>query len=194
MSISAFLAAIEAGDDDETEQRVSALGAAHEVDLLARLPHADPETSWWVVRALAQCGSEQSVPLITEYLTSPDAGLRCVAALTLSAIYPRLAQNDIPTRLTPLLGDEDGFVRQTAADALAQCGNDAITALAAVLASTQHAGARSRAAGALRKIGSMETVPVLYPYLNDENHLVRTYVYEALDALGVFDNVLVTFR
>ena len=71
-----------------------------------------------------------------------------------------------------MLTDSDGLVRQTAADALARCGDDAVD-VEAVL-DTLHDGARARAAYALRKIGTKKAAGLLYPLLDDPNHLVRS--------------------
>jgi HEAT repeat protein len=92
------------------------------------------------------------------------------------------------------LKDDDGMVRQVAADALAQCGDDAVPALARILFQQPHEGARTRAAGALRKIATMKAAGVLYALLNDPNHLVRAYAYEGLDDMGLLETVLVTLQ
>jgi len=92
------------------------------------------------------------------------------------------------------LKDDDGMVRQVAADALAQCGDDAVPALARILFQQAHEGARTRAAGALRKIATMKAAGVLYALLNDSNHLVRAYAYEGLDDMGLLETVLVTLQ
>jgi HEAT repeat protein len=93
-------------------------------------------------------------------------------------------------RLAVQLADDDGAVRQAAADALAQCGDDALPALASIL-QTPHEGARTRAAYALRKIASRQAAPILFRLLNDANYMVHTYAYEALDEMGLLENLLV---
>jgi HEAT repeat protein len=80
-------------------------------------------------------------------------------------------------------------VRQAAADALALCGDDAVTTLATVLAGEEQ-GARTRAAYALRKIASLAAAAILFRCLNDANYMVHTYAYEGLDELGLLDNLL----
>ena len=92
--------------------------------------------------------------------------------------------------LADLLTDDDGLVRQSAADSLAMCGDDAVVALAAILNSL-HDGARARAAYSLRKIGTKQAAELLYPLLDDPNHLVRSYAYDGLDALGAFEDIVV---
>ena len=56
--------------------------------------------------------------------------------------------------------------------------------------SGDHQGARTRATASLRKIGTMKAAAVLYQHLNDPNHLVRLYAYEALDEMGLLENQL----
>ncbi len=102
---------------------------------------------------------------------------------------PQAMQPLLP-QVARLLADDDGFVRQAAADSLAQCGDAAVPALATVIFQCKHEGARTRAAGALRKIASMKAAGVLFRCLNDHNHLVHTYAYEALDEMGLLENVL----
>jgi HEAT repeat protein len=125
-------------------------------------------------------------------LTGEDVALRVVAAMSLGVLAPRLGEAFTPhlPELATRLADEEGAVRQAAADALVQCGNVAIAPLIEVLRFSQHEGARSRAAYTLRKIGTPATVPALFRCLNDPNYLVHTYAYEALDEMGLLETQL----
>ena len=77
----------------------------------------------------------------------PDEATRCAAALGLGQLRAAAA---VPA-LTAQLGDANGWVRDTAADALAMIGEPALPALVETLNDGPD-GARVRAAGALRKI------------------------------------------
>lgn len=97
--------------------------------------------------------------------------------------------------MAALFDDANGTVRQSAADALILYSDLAVPVLQSVLASDSEA-ARVRAAYALRKIATQggaikATAPALFQILNDSNYLVHTYAHEALEEMGLLDNVLV---
>lgn len=192
--LSNLLDAIDDGDDERAERAALTLTAADEPALLALTQADDGDRRWWAVRGLAICGSEPAVPALLASLGDGDAGVRAAAVMALAVIHQR-----VPAAVEPylveaarLLADDDGMVRQAAADTLAQCGDDAVPALAQVLFQGTHQGARTRAAAALRKIATMKAAAVLYPMLNDSNHMVRAYAYEGLDEMGLLENILVT--
>ena len=138
-------------------------------------------------------GRRGSGAVVQAALAAPAPELRAAAALALVHLHSRAPAAVAPAldTVAALLTDDDGLVRQTAADCLAQCGDDAVPALGRVLRESAHQGARTRAAGALRKIATMKAAAILYPLLNDPNHLVRMYAYEGLDEMGLLENVLV---
>lgn len=191
--LSSLLAAIAADDDEQAEACVLQLTDAAEPALRALYEQGERDQQWWAVRALAHCGTAESLPVLRQALTNADAALRTVAAMALGTLYGRLASALTPhlPQLTERLADAEGMVRQAAADALIQCGDGALEALVAVLRFSKHEGARSRAAYALGKIGTPATVPALFRCLNDPNYLVHTYAYEALDEMGLLETQLV---
>jgi HEAT repeat protein len=177
-AVARLLAAVVAQDDDGAEAVVATLTAADEPALLRLLAHEDEDVQWWALRALGACGTSVAVaPLLTR-LANPAPELRSVA------LMPHLPQ------LATLLADRDGMVRQVAADTLAQCGDRAIPALVDLLRFSTDQGARSRAAYALGKIRTMAAAPALYRCLNDPNYLVHTYAHEALEQMGLLENML----
>ena len=185
--------AIAADDDECAEARVLQLTSAEEPALGELLQRGNADQRWWAARALAHCGTEQTLPILLATLADEDATLRVVAVLALAAIHDRLPAVVAPhlPQIAARLADEDGTVRQAAVDALIQCGDAAIEALLTVLRFSDHEGARSRAAAALRKISTPATVPALFRCLNDPNYLVHTYAYEALDEMGLLETQLV---
>ncbi len=191
-TITRLQAAVDAQDDELAEKLVHRLTAADEAALLEMAATNGDDCCWWAVRALALVGSAKAVGVIAEKLTDEDPALRAAGALALARLYAREPQAAVPAipALAAMLTDPDGLVRQTAADALAQCGDDAVSALGAVLESL-HDGARARAAYALRKIGTKNAAVLLYPLLDDPNHLVRSYAYDGLDELGLTQNIIV---
>lgn len=133
--IDEFLAAVDAADDERAEALCGQLPPRAETVLLP-LTHADSaDLRWWAVRALAECGSAQAADALVAALRDDDPGVRAVAARVLAhlqarhpaAVRPHLAQ------IAQLLLDRDGLVRQSAADALALCGDSAVPILAAIL-------------------------------------------------------------
>ncbi len=191
--LAALVNAIAADNDQQAETIVLQLSPDAEPALRELLQAGNADQQWWAIRALAHCGTEASVPALLSALTDDDAALRTVAALAIGSLYPRLTQSLTPhlAQLAARLADDDGTVRQAAADALIHCGDGAIEALVAVLRKREHEGARSRAAYALRKLSTPATAPALFRCLNDHNYLVHTYAYEALDEMGLLETLLV---
>lgn len=187
-----FLAAVACGDDEEAERCALQLTAADEPALLDMARSDDVDVRWWGVRALALAGSEASVSILCDRLQDGDGGVRAAAALALGYLYVRVPNAVTPSldQVAALLSDNEGIVRQAAADCLALCGDGAVGALGRVLQNSTHQGARTRAASALRKIATMKSAAILYPLLNDNNHLVRMYAYEGLDEMGLLETVL----
>lgn len=188
-----WLAALARQDDDEAERLSAQLTPADEAALLQLSAGPDEDGRWWAVRGLALVGGAACAPLLATRLQDAQPSVRAAAALAIAHLHDRL-----PAAATPylndvalLLADEQGYVRQAAADSLALCGDDGIPALGSVLRLSTHEGARTRAAAALRKIASMKSAAILYALLNDDNHLVRAYAYEGLDEMGLLENILV---
>jgi HEAT repeat protein len=186
-----LLKAIAAGDDAQTEAAVAHLQPSAEPALLHLLQSAEADARWWAARALAHCGGAAAVQPLVSALADADGQVRAAASVALGQLYARspAAVGLVVDQLAARLTDDEGYVRQAAADALAHCGNAAVPSLAQVLQS-DHQGARSRAAAALRKIATLPAAGVLYQQLNDANYLVRTYAYEGLDEMGLLENML----
>ena len=185
-------AAIAAQQDELAEKLVQRLTHDDEAPLIEMAESADGEVRWWAVRSLALVGTERSVDAVAATLHEPDSALRAAGALAVAHLYTRVpdATRPVIPALAGMLTDDDGLVRQTAADALAMCGDDAVDALAAVIDSL-HDGARARAAYSLRKIRTERAAELLYPLLDDPNHLVRAYAYDGLDDRGAFQDIAV---
>ena len=138
---------------------------------------------------------------MVSHLSDTDEATQCAAALGLGQLRSIAA---IPA-LAVLLDDSRGWVRDTAADALAMIGEPALPALVEMLNDGPD-GARVRAAGSLRKIvvGALTdrqtsefepqfwpVIGALFTALNDPNRLVRHNAYEALDRLGLLETVII---
>lgn len=188
---SGFTTLIAANDDDTTEAAVLELSLHDESWLMELAASDDPDQCWWGIRALALHGTEACAPHLAESLDHEDATIRAVSVLALAHLFEREPQSvqSLTPAMAQRLGDDDGSVRQTATDALAQCGDGAVDALASVLEGSNQA-ARTRATAALRKIGSMNAAAILFRYLNDNNYLVRSFAYEALDEMGLLETRL----
>ncbi|MBI3960169.1 MAG: HEAT repeat domain-containing protein [Chloroflexi bacterium] len=185
-----FRAAVAAGDDEKAKSLVALLSPA-DMPRLVELAEGGGDGRWWAVRGLAAVGDAQALPVIVASLTDGDPAIRSVAALALAGLHqrhPEAVRHSLP-RLVQLLADDDGLVRQSAADSLARCGDGAVDALADAL-NSPHEGVRVRAAAALHRIGTIAAAPPLYHHLEDNNPLVRHYAYETLDRLGLLTNLL----
>lgn len=188
-----FRAAI-ADNDDATAEAVSQqLEPRWTAALCDATQSPDVDMRWWAVRALAICGERAAVDAVVSQLSDADAGVRAAACRALAELHKRFPAEVAPhlPALAEMLADEDGLVRQSAADALALCGDAAVPVLESVLAG-QHEGARTRAAQALGRIATLRAAPALYRHLDDPNHLVRMYAYTALEEMGLLENVLLS--
>ena len=187
-----FSGAVAAGDDEQAEALIPLLSASDRPRLLAMVLRGG-DARWWAVRGLAQVGDDWAILAVVACLEDSNAAVRSVAALAMAALYQRYPEDVQPFLpwLAALLTDNDGLVRQSAAAALAQCGDGAVAALADAL-NSPHEGVRVRAAAALHRIGTIKTAAPLYHHLEDLNPLVRHYAYETLDKLGLLTNVLLT--
>ena len=115
--------AIEAQDDDLAEHFVRQLATADDTlvsELISWLSEPDTDRRWWgvrtlvVVAGLAGDGARVLQPL-TACLHDEDPSVRCAAALALAELGLVEATPD----LIESLGDASGWVRSSAADALA---------------------------------------------------------------------------
>ncbi len=186
-----FLAAVARGDDERAEALAALLTPQDAPQLLELARSQDPDRRWWALRALARVGDADAVPLLGDALADPDPAIRAVAALALAQLCARAPEAVAPVLpgLARLLADDDGLVRQAAGDALARCGDLAAPLLVQALDSPEE-GVRVRAAHALHRLRSVSTAPALFRHLDDPNPLVRHHVYEALDEMGLLNNLL----
>lgn len=188
----AFLAAIASGDDEATERVAALLEASHEDALIALAAEAG-EGRWWAVRTLARIGSTESLPALLAALEDVDASTRAAAALAIGYLVQREPQAATALeKVAQHFTDADGFVRQQAVEGMALAGEVALPTLAAALAPHNDPVMRVRATAALRLMRQPFTARLLFPLLNDSNHLVHTLAYEALDDLGMLDNLLLS--
>ncbi len=186
-----FLAAAAAGADDQAEALVGQLSHRDVPGLVRWARTRSPDLRWWALRGLAQVGDGRAVPVLVAALEDPCSELRVVAARALARVYSRAPDAVRPhlARLADLLADPDGMARQAASDALAQIGPEAVDVLAQALASPEPAR-RARAAAALHRMGHRAAAGPLYGVLEDEHPLVRHHAHEALDELGLLNNLL----
>jgi HEAT repeat protein len=191
-AVAEFVRAIDSGVDEEAEAAVFRLGRGDEATLCAMALGESGDRRWWAVRALAEQGGVACGPALVSALASEDSNLRATAALAVGHVGRRepAAVEPVLPALALLLEDPDGFTRQAAVDGFSLSGEVALPTLTQVLMESEHQGARTRAASALRNLHTMKAAPVLFRCLNDENAMVRTYAYEALDELGLLENLL----
>jgi HEAT repeat protein len=199
--VQALIEAVVAGDDEAAERACRACaGRADLVPALRPLlADGNADRRWWAVRALSIVGGPDAAVLAIERLDDGEEAVRCAAALVLGTLG---AEPAVP-RLIASLGDASGWVRDSAADALALIGAPALPALVAAMDDNRQP-VRVRVSAALRKIIiaslvglTLNDIPptfhpaltALYRALNDPNGVVRQNAFEGLDRLGLFDQV-----
>lgn len=206
--LDSFLNAVTNGNEDEAEKQSQLLTADDCAGLMTivtrgeseanRNEHVNHDLLWWAIRGLAVCGDRAALPALTPMLTTTDGECRAATLLAIAHIGQRMDEAErcvhVTASLTNLMAqlflDENAYVRQAAADAFAMLGPVTMKTLGHGLA-TFPEGARVRIAYSLRKMKSMDAAPLLFQLLNDSNYLVQSYAYEALDELGLLDNVIV---
>lgn len=200
--VQALLEAIARDDDEATE--VIAQACARQRGLVPALrpllADNDTDRRWWAVRVLALIGGPDAGRLLIGRLRDPDEAVRCAAALGLG----QLRSTEAIEPLAAALADPSGWVRDSAADALALIGEAALPELVSRMQNSPD-GVRVRASGALRKVLApalaglrvneypqqyLPAITVLFEALNDPNRLVRHNAYETLDGLGLLDTML----
>ncbi len=201
--VQALLDAIAAGDDVETERAAQACAgqAALLPALRPLLADPDAERRWWTTRTLALVGGPDAAPLLMARLADADEATRCAAAFGLGSLR---VEAGVPG-LVACFADPSGWVRDCAADALSMIGEPAIAALVAAIADSR-SGVRVRAASALRRIALAgprpgpdldihsprgQAIGALFRALQDPNYLVHQHAYDALDQMGLLDNLIV---
>jgi HEAT repeat protein len=181
--LQAFMDAVDAGDDPQTEEAASALtevGDSALPTLRSILKDPDPHRRWWAPRALATLGTDAAVDLLTATLEDPDPDVRACAVVALSKLRPPEAISPLVARLS----DSSAYVGRLTADALSQFGEPAVGALVNALRQGDTA-TRAGAARALCAIQPKEAIPALYEALDDPSAIVTHYAEEALEKMGV---------
>ncbi len=198
-----LLDAIKADDDEQAERVVRAFATLPGVLPALRPLLGDPDENrrWWAVRSLALIGGDEAERLLAEHLSDPDEPTRCAAALGLGQLR---AEPAIPLLLAALR-DESGWVRDSAADALAMIGDGALPGLVEAIKDSRDP-VRVRAARAMGRIVTpalagktlnefgreyYPALTALYVALNDPNRLVRTHAHDALNSLGLLDETYI---
>jgi HEAT repeat protein len=181
--VQAFLDAVAAGDDVQTEESAVALSVIEDEAIPAlrdALADPDPDRRWWAVRALAAVGTEAAIRLLMTALEDVDADVRACAVVALAKLKPEEAIEPLVARLS----DRSAYVGRLTADGLARFGQPAVDALISALEGADTA-ARAGAARALTAIQPEEAIPALCRALDDPSALVSYYADEALERMGV---------
>jgi Uri superfamily endonuclease len=182
-TLAEWLTALREGPEEDREEAAVALGhlgTAALPPLTDLLASRDADHRWWAARALAEVGSQESVPLLASILDDPDPDVRACTCLALGRIGGGPAAQALAVRLA----DESPFVASIAADALSMIGEPAVGVLADRLGA-EDTHTRLLAVRALSRIRSQAAIGPLFGVLEDPSYLVRHYAQEALEALGV---------
>jgi len=186
LAIPPLIRALDDKDEVVRGSAAEALGKIGEQSAVPGLIKALTDNSSYVryrvAGALGDIGSSEAVPHLVKAIADEYNIVRQWAADALGDIGDPQA---IPCLFRTLTDqDEEEFVRDSAAEALANIGVPAITQLIKVL-THKNSYVRGRAALALGKIGDPEIIPELKEKLNDKDGRVR---HQAIDALGMIGN------
>jgi HEAT repeat protein len=186
-SLSQLLNELIGGDEARAEQAVSSLAALGEEAVPALLDltrSSDADHRWWGLRVLAQLsspsGTSRPAGWLIPFLNDPSPEVRQCAALGLAA---RPDENAIQP-LIRALNDEDGMVRNLAANALARIGGAAVPSLIEVVKSAPQT-ARIQALRALAEIRDHRAIPVMMQVMGEDSALLQHWAKEGLERLGL---------
>ncbi|MEX1020998.1 MAG: HEAT repeat domain-containing protein [Litorilinea sp.] len=209
----AWLRAVDAGDDGACEAGVSRLQRDDIRDIVQLYTGARSDSAqnqpdgplaqggtdidranrrWWAVRACADWAGPGERAILLEMLRDPAVDIRAGAVFCVAQVVKRHWDGardfaeQLLSALMAALVDEQGLVRQSAADALAQLGKIALPVLWCAMQQNNQSG-RTRAAYALRRMKNLDAAHYLYRLLEDSNPMVNLYAREGLDDLGLLD-------
>jgi HEAT repeat protein len=175
------------GDETRAEAAVPSLVALGEEAVPALLDFtqsSDADHRWWGLRVLAQLPSPSGTSFpagwLVPFLNDPSPEVRQCAALGLAA---RPDENAIQP-LIRALKDEDGMVRNLAANALARIGSAVVPSLIEVVKSAPQT-ARIQALRALAEIRDHRAIPVMMQVMGEESALLQYWAKEGLERLGL---------
>ena len=181
--LQSLLSDLTSRDDDRAEGVVPALLLYGESALKALFVLLDDESAdkrWWAVRALAEFDAPKVGESLSQALTDPDQSVRQCAAV---ALRQRPTQNAI-ILLIEALNNEDRLYARLSGDALTAIGKPAIPALTQALQSV-HPSVRVEATRALALMELPETIPILFDASEDPSTMVRHWIDEGLNRLGL---------
>ena len=135
---------------------------------------------WWAVRALAEFDAPKVGESLSQALTDPDQSVRQCAAVALRH-HPT---PDAIILLIEALNNEDRLYARLSGDALTAIGKPAIPALTQALQSV-HPSVRVEATRALALMELPEPIPILFDASEDPSTMVRHWIDEGLNRLGL---------
>lgn len=181
--LQSLLSDLTSRDDDRAEGVVPALLLYGESALKALFVLLDDESAdkrWWAVRALAEFDAPKVGESLSQALTDPDQSVRQCAAVALRH-HPT---PDAIILLIEALNNEDRLYARLSGDALTAIGKPAIPALTQALQSV-HPSVRVEATRALALMELPETIPILFDASEDPSTMVRHWIDEGLNRLGL---------
>ena len=174
----------------ESAKAISYLGPQAIVPMLTVATNmAGQHELWELLHDFGNLGTNgaPAVPALIHWAQDPDSWVRDGAVSALGEIgeRPDLA---LPV-LTNALHDSDWMVRRDAATALGSFANASAAILRQLIATVAHPADWQAHAGALAALGKIHdqpeiVVPVIVPYLNDDNSVLSRYAAYALRDLG----------
>jgi HEAT repeat protein len=178
-----LVSALLSGDDQKAEAaaiQFASCGSAAFPALQAQFTYADPDSRWWVVRALAEIDDPRIPPLLLSALHDPDQAVCQCAAL---ALRQQPSPQAIPA-LVNCLPSTDRLLARLASDALVAIGPDSVPALLDTMQNGP-SQARPEAVRALALIADPHAIPQLFQSLDDDSALVSHWADEGLTRMGV---------
>jgi hypothetical protein len=178
-----FLDQLISGDDEAAEaaaMRLPAYGPKAYDALVAFARDDDTDRRWWALRAMANLYDRRVALQLVAALDDPDPAVRAVAARGLQE-HPEARAVEA---LLDALGDPDSMVARLAANALVAIGRPAVPLILETFDSSSDR-VRMEIARILALIGDTRAVPTLFHALDDDSALIRHWVDEGLERMGI---------
>lgn len=182
-TLGGFLDQLISGDDEAAEAaaaRLPVYGPRAYDALVVLAGDDDTDRRWWALRAMANLYDRRVALQLVAALDDPDPAVRAVAARGLQE-HPEARAVE---PLLKTLGDPDSMVARLAANALIAIGRPAVPLILEAF-ETSPDQVRMEIARILALVGDTRAVSAFFRALDDESALIRHWVDEGLERMGI---------
>lgn len=141
----------------------------------------DSNLRWLATRSLSELDADKAGDLLISALHDNDSSVQHCAAIGLRETPHSPAINSLVSHL----GQEDHLLSRLCGDALIAHGEQATSALLAILQTTKNDSAKVETARALALIADPQSITALFGLLNSDSALLVHWAETGLDKMGI---------